>query len=109
MLVFNREHNLLLAPGAVKDKLLQLNFLSDPVKSFSILTLIRSEIKTDVGIWNISEVLNLVNQVRFDQIKRSVISTDNLLIESKDNGAYVLLPKDGSLAGIKQLFQDNIK
>jgi len=94
---------------AIKDKLLQLNLLSDPIKSFSILNLIRSEIKTDINVWNISEFLNLANQVKFDQIKRGVISTDNLVVESKDNGAYILLPKEGTLAGIKQLFQDNIK
>lgn len=94
---------------AIKDKLLKLNFLSDPLKSFSILNLIRSDVKTDIGVWNISELLNLANQVKFDQIKRMVISTDNLVVEGKDNGAYILLPKDGTLTGIKQLFQDNIK
>ncbi len=94
---------------AVKDKLLALHFLSDPVKSFSIITLIRSDIKTDIGVWNFSEMLDLVNQVKFDQIKKSVISTDNLVTESTDNGAYILLPKGGTLAGIKQLFQDSLQ
>jgi len=94
---------------AIKDKLLKLNFLGDPVKSFSILSLIKNDIKTDVGIWNLSEFLDLANQVKFDQIKKSVISTDNLVVESKENGAYILLPKGGTLAGIKQLFQDIIK
>ena len=94
---------------AIEDKLLRLNLLSDPVKSFSILNLIRSEIKTDIGVWNISEFLNLANQVKFNQIKRGVISTDNLLVESKDNGVYILLPKEGTLVGIKQLFQDNLR
>jgi len=94
---------------AIKDKLLKLNFFSDPVKSFSVLTLIRNDIKTDIGIWNISEMLNLANQVKFDQIKRSVISTDNLLVESKNNGAYILLPKNGTLAEIKKFFQDSLK
>ena len=94
---------------AIKDKLLKLNFLSDPVKSFSILTLIRNDVKTDIGVWNFSELLSLVNQVKFDQIKKSVISTDNLVMESKDNGAYILLPKAGTFVDIKQLFQDVIK
>lgn len=94
---------------AIKDKLLKLNFLNDPVKSFSILTLIRNDVKTDIGVWNFSELLDLVNKVKFDQIKKSVISTDNLLIESKDNGAYILLPKSGTFADIKQLFQNNLK
>ncbi len=94
---------------AIKDKLLKLNFLGDPLKSFSVLALIRNDVKTDVGVWNISEYISLANQVKFDQIKKSVISTDNLVVESKDNGAYILVPKGGTLAGIKQLFQDIIK
>lgn len=94
---------------AIKDKLLALNFLSDPIKSFSILTLVRSDIKTDIGVWNFSELLDLVNKVKFDQIKKSVISTDNFLTESTDNGAYILLPKGGTLADIKQFFQDSLK
>ncbi len=94
---------------AIKDKLLQLNFLADPIKSFSILTLIRSDIKTDIGVWNFNELFDLANQVKFDQIKKNVISTDNLVVESKDNGAYILIPKGGTSAGIKQLFQENLK
>lgn len=94
---------------AIKDKLLQLDFLSNPVKSFSILTLVRNDIKTDIGVWDINEMLNLANQIKLDQIKHSVISTQNLLIEGRDNGAYILLPKEGTFAGIKQLFQDSLK
>jgi LCP family protein required for cell wall assembly len=93
---------------AIKDKLLKLNFFGDPVKSFSILTLIRSDIKTDIGVWNISQLLDLANQVKFDQIKRLVISTDNLVTESTRDGVYILLPKTGNLREIKQFFQDSL-
>lgn len=91
---------------AIKDKLLQLNFLSDPVKSFSILNLIRNDIKTDIGIWDIKQSMDLANQVKVDQIKRSVISTENFLIDSKENGAYILTPKSGNFKDIKKFFQD---
>ncbi|OGM97706.1 MAG: hypothetical protein A2735_01020 [Candidatus Yanofskybacteria bacterium RIFCSPHIGHO2_01_FULL_41_21] len=91
---------------AIKDKLLELNFLSNPAKSFSILNLIRNDIKTDIGVWNISELINLANQVKLDQIKRSVISTENFLVDAKDNGAYILLPKTGTFSDIKKFFQD---
>ncbi|MEK9157627.1 MAG: LCP family protein [Patescibacteria group bacterium] len=94
---------------AIKDKLLQLNFLSDPVKSFSILNLIRNDIKTDIGIWNIKQTLDLANEVKVDQIKRSVISTENFLIEGKENGSYVLTPKTGNFGEIKKFFQDILK
>lgn len=91
---------------AIKDKLLKLNFLGDPVKSFSILTLIRNDIKTDIGVWNINQILDLAKEVKFETLKRAVISTDNLVFEARDNGVYILLPKAGDLTVIKQFFQN---
>ncbi len=101
-----RQHQIIFA---IKDKLLKLNFLGDPVKSFSILTLIRNDIKTDIGVWNISQMLDLAKEVKFESMKHTVISTDNLLIEGRDNDAYILLPKGGNLTTIKQFFQDILK
>ncbi len=93
---------------AIKDKLLKLNFLSDPVKSFSILNLIRSDVKTTIGIWNIKQYIDMANNIKFDEMKRSVISTDNLLLEGRENGSYVLLPKTGSLSEIKNFFKESL-
>lgn len=93
---------------AIKDKLLKLNFLSDPVKSFSILNLIRSDVKTTIGIWNIKQYIDMANNIKFEEMKRSVISTDNLLLEGRENGAYVLLPKSGNLSEIKRFFQESL-
>ncbi len=87
-----------------------MNFLSDPVKSFSVLNLIRNDIKTDIGIWNIKQYLDLSGQVKFSEMKRTIISTDNLVVEGRGaDGAYVLLPKGGNFTAIKQLFQDSLK
>lgn len=94
---------------AIKDKLMQLNFFTDPVKSFSVLNLIRNDIQTDIGVWDIKQFLDLANEVRFDQMKRSVVSTDNLLKEGRDHGAYILLPKTGTFAEMKRFFQDSLK
>lgn len=94
---------------AIKDKLLQLNFFADPVKSFSVLNLIRNDIRTDIGVWDIKQFLDLANEVKFDQMKRFVVSTDNLLMESRDHGAYILLPKTGNFGDVKQFFQSSLK
>jgi LCP family protein required for cell wall assembly len=94
---------------AIKDKLLKLNFFSDPVKSFSILNLIRNDLKTDIGVWDIKTFLDLANQVKFAEMKKTVISTDNLVVEGRENNAYVLLPKGGNFEGIKQFFRDSLK
>ncbi len=93
---------------AIKDKLSQLNFLSDPVKSFQIVNLIRSDIKTTLGIWNIRQYLDIANNIKFDQMKRTVISTDNLLVDGRENGSYILLPKNGNLSEIKTFFKNSL-
>ena len=48
---------------ALKDKLKNLNFWSDPLKTLSILNSIRSNIKTDVNVWNTKEMLDLAKEV----------------------------------------------
>jgi len=93
---------------AIKDKLLKLNFLSDPVKSFSILNLIRSDVKTTIGLWNIKQYIDMANDIKFDQMKRTIISTDNLVMEGRENGSYILLPKAGNLSEIKNFFKASL-
>ena len=95
---------------ALKDKLTNLNFWSDPLKTLSILNSVRSNIKTDLNIWNTAELLDLTKEVNSsDKIKKFVMTTDNLLYESRINESYVLLPKGDNFIQIKQLFQDNLK
>lgn len=95
---------------ALKNKLTNLNFWSDPLKTVSILNSIRSNIKTDVNIWNTKELINLAKEVdSSEKIKKFVITTDNFLYESRANESYILLPKGDNFIQIKQLFQDNLK
>ena len=95
---------------ALKDKLTNLNFWSDPLKTISVLNSIRSNIKTDVNIWNTKELLDLAKEAGTSgKIKKFVMTTDNLLYESRANEAYILLPKGDNFMQIKQLFQDIIK
>jgi len=95
---------------ALKEKLTNLNFWSDPLKTLSVLNNIRSNIKTDVNIWNTKELMDLAKDVDSSgKIKKYIITTDNLLYESRANEAYILLPKGDNFIQIKQLFQDNLK
>ncbi len=95
---------------ALKEKLTNLNFWSDPLKTISILNNIRSNIKTDINIWNTKEILDLAKEAgSSDRIKKYIMTTDNLLYESRANEAYILLPKGDNFIQIKQLFQDNLK
>jgi LCP family protein required for cell wall assembly len=95
---------------ALKDKLTNLNFWSDPLKTLFILNSIRTNIKTDLNIWNTTDLLSLAKDVSSSgKVKKYVITTDNLLYESRINESYVLLPIGDNFTQIKQLFQDNIK
>ncbi|MEK7076450.1 MAG: LCP family protein [Patescibacteria group bacterium] len=95
---------------ALKDKLKNLNFWSDPLKTLSILNSIRSNIKTDVNVWNTKEMLDLAKEVdSSEKVKKYVMTTDNLLYESRANESYILLPNGDNFTQIKQLFQDIIK
>jgi len=95
---------------ALKDKLTQLDWLADPIKTLNIATTINSNIKTDFNIWNAKELLDLADEINSaEKIKKYVVSTENLVYESHINNAYVLLPTGDNLTQIKQLFQDIIK
>ena len=94
---------------------MQLNLFSDPIKTLSILNTIRSNIETDLNIWDTGSLVNLSRQFgeANQKIKKYVLSTENFLYESHvqtDAGnLYVLLPKENNLLQIKQLFQDIFK
>ena len=95
---------------ALKKELTNLNFWSDPLKTISILNSLRSNIKTDINIWNAKELLDIAKEVNSsDKIKKYIMTTDNLLYESRVDEAYILLPKGNNFVQIKQLFQDIIK
>ena len=93
---------------AIKDKLVQMDFFSDPLKALEIFNTIRSNIYTDIGLWDVRNLLNLADKVNAET-KHYVISTENLVYESNINGSYVLLPVGDNFNGIKQLFHDILK
>ncbi len=96
---------------AIKDKIMSMNLLANPVKAFAILNTIRSDIRTDIGIWDIKGLYDLSRQVDFKSIKTTVISIDNgyVVQGTGPNNAYILLPKGGTLQPIKQLFAHSLQ
>lgn len=92
---------------AVKDKLLQLNYLSDPVKTFNVFNALRKDITTDIGVLDINQFLSLGKSLDFSKVTKYVISGDNLVYNSKDSsGAFILLPYGGNLDKIRTLFHN---
>ncbi|MBI2065396.1 MAG: LCP family protein [Candidatus Yanofskybacteria bacterium] len=96
---------------AIKDKVMALSLLSDPIKTLGILHTIQSNIETDLKIWDINGLVSLSKEFSGagDKIRRLTITTENLLYETHIGNIYVLLPKGDNLQGIKQFFQDALK
>lgn len=100
---------------AIKDKVLQLDLLADPIKTLTILNAIRKNINTDLNIWDAGGLLELSKEFESagKKTKRFVITTENLVyethIQTDIGNLYVLLPNGDNLQGIKQLFQEILK
>ncbi len=95
---------------ALKEKLTNLNFWSDPIKTLSVLNSIRSNIKTDINIFDTNELLSLAKEMNSsEKVKKYIMNTDNLLYESRANESYILLPRGDNFIQVKQVFQDNLK
>ncbi len=100
---------------ALKDKILQLNLIKDPIKTLSLLNTIKNNISTDLSIWDASGLLNLAKEFggAGDRLKKYIITTENLVyethIQTDVGNIYILLPNGDNLQGIKQMFQDILK
>ena len=99
---------------ATKNKIMELSLLSDPIKTLSILNTLRSNIETDLKLWDVSGLIDLSKEFSGEEkIKKFIFTTENLLYEThiqvSTGSIYVLLPKGDNLVQIKQLFQEILK
>lgn len=94
---------------AIKNKLTRLNVLSDPIKTLSVINTLNQNIRTDINIWNVKEIIDLGKEVDTSpaMFKKQVLSTDNLLYQTTGpKGEYILLPIGDNFDRIKQLFKN---
>jgi len=93
--------------SAIKSKALNLGVLANPVKIFNILDVVEKNIRTDMKISDIKELISIVKDAKIQDVKNEVLdsSEEGLLIEDRINGMYVLLPKSGDYAEIQALFK----
>jgi len=96
---------------AIKDRVLSLGILSDPLKISGIIDVLSKNIRTDISPWEIPELIKLSNSVKTDNITRRVFenSPEGMLYESKINGIYVLLPTDTTFNKIREACQNIFK
>ncbi len=91
---------------AIRDKVKQTDFLSDPLKALALINTLRSNITTDINILDVKGLIQLAEQVDAPNIKRYVLSPLDLLYDTKENGVYVLLPKGDTFEQVKTFFRE---
>lgn len=90
---------------AIKKKAGELDILSDPIKTLSVINAVRSNIKTDINLLDTKTYVNLAQNVSAANMKRHVITTMDLLYETHVNGMYVLLPLGDNFDRLKYYFK----
>ncbi|PJE50950.1 MAG: hypothetical protein COV29_01580 [Candidatus Yanofskybacteria bacterium CG10_big_fil_rev_8_21_14_0_10_36_16] len=90
---------------ATKDKVLSIGTLLNPIKLSGIISEFKDNLRTDISILNIGDMIDLLKSMSESLPETYVISTENLLDQIVDDGVYKLLPKDGNYEGIKQTFE----
>ena len=94
---------------AVKEKVLNLHILFKPRMVGNILTAAKENISTNLQVWEIVKLWDLVKDTELGQVTTKVLdnSIGGLLVDSiSDDGAYVLKPRTGSFDEIQYLAQN---
>ncbi|HYU64840.1 MAG TPA: LCP family protein, partial [Candidatus Paceibacterota bacterium] len=93
---------------AIKKKITETNFLSDPTKAIALLSAAKRNIQTDFNILDVPSLIELAQELNVSSatMKQNVISTTNLLYDSRKDNVYVLLPIGDNLSKIKKYFRN---
>jgi LCP family protein required for cell wall assembly len=90
---------------AIKDKVLSLGVLANPVKIFNLLSIVGRNIKTDMSAGDIQSFINLASDIDKEHVIKKVFDTtpEGLLHSATaENGAYILLPNSGNYDQIRE-------
>ena len=79
---------------AIKEKALSLGVLSNPIKIYNILDVLGKNIRTDISLNDIKNLIGLINEIDKENITKIFfdISPEGLLYHTFINEEYVLLP-----------------
>lgn len=89
---------------AVKEKILSLNVLLNPVKIYNLLDVLGNNIKTDMNLATMKEMIDFSSELSIDNIKTKLfdISPKGLLYHTFINEEYVLLPINDNFDKIQE-------
>jgi polyisoprenyl-teichoic acid--peptidoglycan teichoic acid transferase len=95
---------------AVKNKVLSMNTLLNPSKITGIINELQEHVSTNIQIWEMLKMWDMVKDIDRDHIITKVIdnSANGLLIDAvSEDGAYLLKPRSGDFTEI-QYFINNV-
>jgi len=97
--------------SAIKSKALNLGMLANPVKIFNILDILGDNVRMDISISQMKELMELAQQVKLQDFKQAVLDSSEagLLVDEFQDGRYVLLPKFGDYSQIRELFRSIVQ
>lgn len=102
---FDRARRQQLVMLAIKDKVMTLGTLFNPVKMFGLLDTMGRHIRTDMGLADIQDVIGLAKNSDFKSVKHKVFDTTEqglLYATTSDSGAYILLPVGDNFEKMRQ-------
>jgi len=93
---------------AIKEKALSLGVLINPIRVYQLLDLLGENVRTDMNLADIKELIGLVANLDTQNIKRKVfdINSEGLLYHAFINEEYVLLPVGDSFDRIQEICQN---
>lgn len=103
---FDRSRRQMQVMLAIKEKATALSLTKDPIKILEVVTAARKHIETDLNIFDLGTLKDLLSQQEnLGKIRRYQFTTENVLYETKVGGIYELLPRDNTLKHIKTFMQ----
>ena len=96
---------------ALKDKIISLGFLTNPVKIYNFLDAIGNNLKTDIKMSEIKNLLKLSSALKNKNIKTRNFDTESngLLYDTFINKQYVLLPENNNFDEIRKICKNIFK
>jgi LCP family protein required for cell wall assembly len=100
-----RQHQVLIA---IKEKALSLGVLTNPVKIYNLLDVLGKNVRTDISLAEIGNLINLTSDLDKENIKRKFFDTSpaGLLYQTFINEEYVLLPVGDNFEQIQKACRD---
>ena len=100
-----RQHQVI---EAIKSKALGMGVLSNPVKIFNILDTLGDNVRSDMSISEMTDLVNLIRERNVQTFEKAYLEQNGdtgLLVSDKIDGMYVLLPKSGNYSEIHDMFR----